>query len=542
LAFGLWVIGKRQAYFSAAIESKEQPNNPKSKIQNPKSGWAWLAGFCLGAYILCSLGTNKDARFILPYLPAVALVLARGLTIWSTRWGQWLRWATVAVAIALLSFNLFPIPGAQKLGGRHLPYLGSPWPHSQVIAEVVKSAPYLRSNIGVLSVDTPQVNSFNIDFYGNLADFQVYGRELASHFTQQPVPQDAREFVWYITRTGEPAPTGGFSKTRTALQTSIEQSRELQLHKTWPLPDGDRLKLYHRRLPPVTVEPITQSLNKVNLNAVTVPELAPPGLPVPVTYEFSGTWEQLQDGLVLLTWQGETGNWLHDRAIGLGQLYAGANPPAPTQGFRVVERLSMLPPAQTLPGTYTLIAVYLNRKTGETYRLAVPPVQITLNPKASPAPAPELDLITKLHQLSSGLSEGKLDLVFKQIGPFNQYDPIQDYLIQAEQALTYRLKLEPRNLDLAYTLALTQVLQRRVQPLLETLGKIAQLDAANPYAWTYLGFVHLYNFQPQAAEKALEIAEGLTPSLPEVKTLKALASAMQLNLPQAWERFEAVSK
>ncbi len=518
LAFGFWVRGKKQI-----IESNLQLNNPKS-------GWGWLAAFCLGVYILCSLGTNKDVRFIAPYVPVIALILARGLTIWSSRWGQWLRWGTVAVACVLLVFNLFPVPGAHKLGwGRHLAYLGKPWHHSEAIAEVVRTAPYLRSNIGVIPVYTPEMNPFNIDYYGNLADFQVYGRQLA--FSVKQSPQNVRSLVWYLTKTGEPRN----DKSQKALQTAIEQSPDLQLQRTWLLPDGNQLKLYHRRIPPVTVEPITQSLDKVKLEAVTVPTQALPGKPVPVTYQFSGPWKQLQEGLVLLTWQGETGKWLHDGGIGLGQLYAGAKPPLPTQGFRVVERLAMLPSAQT--GTYTLKAVYLNRKTGTTYPLDVPPVQITLNPKASPAPAPELDLITKLQQLGSDLSKGKLDLVFKEIAPLNQYDPIQDYLLQEEEALTYRIQIEPNNLDLAYTLALTQVLQRQVQPLLKTLEKIVQLDATNPYAWTYLGFIHLYNLQPQAAEKALNIAQTLNPTVREVKLLKAVASVMKLNLPQAWERF-----
>lgn len=476
----------------------------------------------------------------------MALILAYSLTIWSSSWGKWLRWGTVAVVGFLLIYTFFPVHGGEKLSWGRLPYLGLPWSHSEVISEVVTTTPYLRSTIGVIPVYTPEINPHNIDYYGNLADFQVYGRQLA--FSLEQVPKDARSLVWYITKTGEPVPGGKIDQAQVALQTAIEQSSELQLHKTWSLPDGNQLKLYRRRLLPVTVEPITETLNQVRLDAVTVPKQAFIGKPVPVTYQLSGSWEALQDGLVLLTWQGNTGNWLHDHGIGLGQLYAGATP-LPTQGFRVVERLAMLPPEQISPGKYTLKAVYLNRKTSKTYPLSAPPIEITLKScqdvscsVSTAEVTPELDLVTQLHQLGFSLSQGKLDPVFQQIGYLNKYDPLQDYLVQAEQALSDRLNWEPKNVQLAYTLALSQALQRRVEPLLETLSKITQIDATNSYAWTYLGFVRLYNWQPRLAEKALQVAESLNPPVPEVKTLKAIASVMKLNLPQAWERFQALSQ
>lgn len=61
--------------------------------------------------------------------------------------------------------------------------------------------------------------------HGNLADFQVYGRQLPLSLEQ--VPQAARELVWYITKTGSPAPSGVADIAQAPLQTSIEQSREL---------------------------------------------------------------------------------------------------------------------------------------------------------------------------------------------------------------------------------------------------------------------------------------------------------------------------
>lgn len=83
----------------------------------------------------------------------------------------------------------------------------------------------------------------------------------------------------------------------------------------------------------------------------------------------------------------------------------------------------MLPPSELPPGTYSLQATYLNRTTGNTYPLTTSPVNIILNSQAENIPTPQLDLITQLHELATGLPQGKLDPIFRKVARINQYDP-----------------------------------------------------------------------------------------------------------------------
>jgi hypothetical protein len=379
--------------------------------------------------------------------------------------------------------------------------------------------------------NTAQINPFNMDFYGRLAAFQVYAREL---IPSRSNAQDVRSMSWYLTKSGQ---LGAPEKdsARQALQTQIEQNPALQLHRGWTLPDREQLRLY-RRTPSIAVEVAPIASDKVKLEAVTLLPPAAPNAPLPVLYQWAGSWEQLQQGIVILTWQGkmqaeplpgEAVRWFHDHGIGLGQLYAGDRAVNPKQGFRVVERLAMVPPTM-LAAPYRLEAVYLNRQTGETYPLPVPPIRVENTFAIKPLIEP--DLTVQLYQLGDRLAQGQFDAVMQQVGRLNLYDPIGDYLVQAEQALTYRLQQEPQNPAIAYPLALSQALQRRVQPTLKTLEYLARLDAKNPYVWMYLGIVRLYDWQGQAAEQALHIAEQLQPSLPDLKLMRAIAAAMQLNL------------
>ncbi len=538
--------------------------------------WAWLWAYCLSAYVLHSWTANKDMRFILPYLPIVILMLSRGLTLWLSPWLVGLRWGVAVLATVLMLANFLPIPGLNQWGGRYLPYLGAPFPNAQVVAEISQTQPYLRSNLGMV-VNTSTLNPMNMDFYGAAAGFQVYARQLA--FTENTAQQDGRSLEWYLTKTGDQGEYTTIEAGQAALKRAVETDPDIRVHRTWTLPDGSELRL-HRRIPFVTVTPLTAMAtateatpqsegmgDRVHLTQISVPKTAPPGQPIPVTYALAGSWEALRSGLLLLTWQqipqpiqpSPTVNadqpthtpqaasalrakpryqWLHDHGIGLGQLTTpiGTERPAPPahSPFQVTERLAMLAPADAPTGRYSLQAAYLNRVTGETYPLQVPQVQLRLDAKSKPVAAPELDLISQLRALVPAMAAGQLEPIGATIGRINQYDPIQDYLIQTEKLLMARLQQTPNDLQLTYSLALAYVLQRRAVEAIATVTQITELDSHNPWAWAYLGFLRLYNGQPGLAQTALDRAQQLNPNLAEVKTLQGVAAAMQLNLPRAW--------
>jgi tetratricopeptide (TPR) repeat protein len=86
---------------------------------------------------------------------------------------------------------------------------------------------------------------------------------------------------------------------------------------------------------------------------------------------------------------------------------------------------------------------------------------------------------------------------------------------------------------------LTYILQKQPQPAIATFEKLTNLDSQNPYAWTYLGFVHLYNWQGAQAQVAFDKAAQIAPQLPELRTLNIVAAAMQFNIPKALQLLNA---
>jgi hypothetical protein len=481
----------------------------------------------------------------------------------------------------LMVVNLWPVDDLSRINsrqpGQHHAYTGPVWPIREAIAEIVQTEPDLRSTLGVLP-STPTVNQHNLNYYGALANFQVYGRQVGTRRSQ--VDQDVRSLNWFLTKTGD---QGSVPEAQAATVQAVQASPDFRLHKTWQLPDGSTLQLYHRQSPDIQVKPtdITPP-PQIKLEKVIVPPSSPPGQPVPVTYQWLGNWQDLQNGLVLMSWeqasrgsggaeaQGSRGAgeqrttnkqqatnnqqpttnnqqptttnqinyWLHDRAIGLGKLLPPRNSVSSSNSVSITEALAMLPPADIAPGIYTLKAEYLNRQTGETYPLEVPNnVQIKIGPTAAASPAPELDLVTQLRSLATALPLGvdALGPVFDDIGRINQYDPTQDYLTQAELTLKARLSRQD-NLYYAYNLALAMVLKKDAQGAIAALEKVIQLDPKNSYAHGYLAFVNLYDWRPSAAEKALKPALEIDPNRQEFQIINALTALFQGNLLKTWHR------
>ncbi|MGL5197214.1 MAG: ArnT family glycosyltransferase, partial [Chroococcales cyanobacterium] len=177
-----------------------------AELQNPvwrnnfKSPFKWLAIFWVGSYVLFSLILNKDFRYVLPYLPVVALVLAYGLMLFPRKWGKWVRWGTCTAALVLILADVWPVyEWHPDIVASHHAYRGPDWPHREAIAEIMETTPYLRSTLGVLP-STPMINQHNLNYYGNLQQFQVYGRQVGTR--RSHVVQDARSLDWFLTKTG----------------------------------------------------------------------------------------------------------------------------------------------------------------------------------------------------------------------------------------------------------------------------------------------------------------------------------------------------
>ena len=211
--------------------------------------------------------------------------------------------------------NLFPIPNSDQLtlamspGVLFRPYLGTPVPNAELIEKTIQTTPYQIANLGVIP-NTSSVNHNTLNYFGALRNFQVYGRELGN--TPETVAEDSQNFDWFITQTGD----NGFAREpQLAFAKTLASDSSFQLIKNWSLPDKNILELYHRNNPSVAVLPLNKRLDNIHLDLVSVADKIAGERPVSINYQWSGSWEKLTSGLVLLTWRSRTNPdafWIHD--------------------------------------------------------------------------------------------------------------------------------------------------------------------------------------------------------------------------------------
>jgi 4-amino-4-deoxy-L-arabinose transferase-like glycosyltransferase len=302
----------------------------RGQVQALKLGaWIWLWVFMGGAYGLLSLLQNKDPRHIMPYLPVVLLALVRA-TLVGQRRSRYLRPITAVGLSGLMVLGMFPVIPLPAWAMQRPPDRTAQWPHTEVVSTILAQAPYMKSVLGVIP-NTAQLNPMNFDFYGKLADFQVFGREVS--LNEAAVDWDAHALDWFVAKSGEQGPDNGTGQAKPRLQEQVANSPDYAIAQTWPLPDESTLFLYHRRQPMLTVAtlpdtPETAAPSPLSLS-VTVPQSSlAAGETWPVQYDIFGDLAQLETGVLILTWEplDQAGQptagqgWTQDHGVGFGLL------------------------------------------------------------------------------------------------------------------------------------------------------------------------------------------------------------------------------
>lgn len=500
----------------------------------------WLGVYLIGGYLLSSLNINKDIRYILPLIPVLTLIISALIFSYQGKGKKVIKIVIVFISIVLMILNYFPLGGdwlTAKLSPKmqHFPYMGEAWATPEIIPTAIETTPYLRTNIGVLP-STAEINQHNISFFGSIPRFKVFGRQVGTN--EKFIPQDINSMDWFLTKTGY---QGSIPEAQKIIVNQVENSGQFDLVKTWSLPDDSDLKLYHKKLPNNEVKLLNTNNSKIKLANINIPLTFKQGQKIPVSYQWSGAWDNLSNGILILDWQSVTNpqqKWSHDHALAMGNLHSlNIKNFDSSQDFLVTENTAMFVPENMPDGDYNLKATYLNKITGESYPLSLPNIIVKLD-KNSPAITTdrELDLISQLRIFAPNLSQGLegLDPVFAEVGRINQYDPTQDYLKVAQKAMEYRLSQE-ENIDYVYTLLLSQVLQQNVEGAMASAQKLVEIAPENAFNHAYLSFLYLYDWRGKEGEKALQPALKLQPEVKEFQYLEGISALMQGNLWKTWQ-------
>ncbi len=503
----------------------------------PAGRLLWWLSFPLGGLLICVLMSSKDFRFVLPLLPQLAVGLGLVVAAVQRRWALPWRAALLGLGLAAALHNQFG--WGRDLSGfpPHRPNGQRGWPVAEIVATIGRQSPHQLSTLAVLP-DSEQLNAFNLEAEGRAQGFRVAARQTVAPLEQ--LSNDLSAYDWFLVKGGD---QGVMSDERQAqLAQRLKASPDFLEAGRWLLPDGSTTVLLRREPLSLAAETSPCGPGRWPSLSWTLGDAQPlrAGSTAALNLELLGQPELLQQGRLLLAWQqqGGSGQWRADHAIGQGMLRPQPQPAKPARCLRVQERLAVPLPADLPSGRYRPEAFWLP-PSGRPIPLAAGAATVeVLPPDAAAAASAEgaslaSNRVSELVALGRQLRSGELDALFSRVGQLNQSDPDQVYLKDGEAILRARLTQNQQNLNDLYALALAQALQRQASDAAVTLQQLTQLDPRNPNALLGLGVVQLYRFDAGAAQVALNRAAQLDPDNPTLRTLRIVASALRLDLPQA---------
>ncbi len=140
------------------IEKFSPKNLLKTKISNIKKINFWFFIYFLNCYILLSLMSTKDIRFMLPIYPLFCIYLSlfinsRLSTFFSINFKKVILIISICISLIFSSeINIFNTMNNEK----------SSWPHNEIIQEIKNKNLNLTSTLAVLP-DTKEINTFNLE-------------------------------------------------------------------------------------------------------------------------------------------------------------------------------------------------------------------------------------------------------------------------------------------------------------------------------------------------------------------------------------------
>ena len=496
------------------FEKLIQKNLFKIKVLNIRKINFWFLIYLLNCYLILSIMSTKDIRFIMPLYPIICIYLADFICTKNINNFSAKNKKLILAFSLCLSFifnkgsNLF-ILGSETF---------SIWPHSQIIEEIKNQNINLNSTLAVLP-DTGEVNTFNLEAEAARQGEYVSVRQVISNI--ETYKEDLEYFDWFLAKTGYQGIMT--SESKDLLNQYLLKNNSFVIHKEWLLPDNSKLMLLRRKLlnTYLTEEKCIQEFPDLEINTIKNG----------ININLSSRGESMHSSSLLIDFISEdiqklinislannsyNKDFKKEKCYNLSQDLSLSLPKSTEREFKIKTRLlnkdGNIKPLKTL---YKNLKLYPQNDRDDLILMT--------------------NKISKVELLGNYLREGKFKYLFDLVGIINQSDPKQNYLKDAEKIYSQRYE-DNKNIQDLYSILISQILQRKVFESEKTLDLIMRFDRKNGNAFLTKSLLNIYKLdgknariyinkanllkQSSEGEEILKILDGITYIL-ELKFINA---------------------
>ena len=446
----------------------------------------WFLIYILNSYLIISLMSTKDIRFIMPIVPILCIYPAifidsKDHKFFSKKIKKSIIIISIICSLFFSNKDLYP----KNLNNQYK----YKWPHSEIINEIKKENKNLVSTLAILP-DTKEINTFNLEAEASRQGEDVAVRQVISN--KETYKYDLELFDWFLIKTGDQGVMS--SKAKNLLNKYLLKSPSFIIQKEWILPDKSKLSLLKRES--LNTYLIKQDCRSSNSDLEI---------------------KKIQDGIRLkLLWKGKlikSSSLLIDffdkeykNSIDISLANNSFN--------RNFEKESCYLLTQDIPITFPEkskkelnIKARLLDENGKIKHINLINNKLKIREELEYGSIVKMaNKISKVDLLGDFLRKGNFEKLFNLVGAINQSDPKQIYLKDAEKVYFQRFQ-DNKNVKDLYNILICQILQRKIESAEKTINLILDKDFSNGNAQLIKSIINIYLLDKKDARFSLNKAK-----------------------------------
>ena len=473
----------------------------------------WFLIFILNCYLIVSLMSTKDIRFIMPIYPLFCIYFS--IYVNSKNYKYFTSQTKRIILVISIFLTLFL--SKNILVSKPLTYN---WPHYEIIQVIKSKSPSLTTTLAVLP-DTREINTFNLEAEAARQGEYVAVRQIISN--KETYKEDLKYFDWFLVKTGDQGIMSNESKN--LLSQYLLDNSSFVIDNEWNLNDKSTLILFRRKIINTSLSKIkcSSKSSRINLRQVNNG----------IKMSFQGTGESLYSSNLLLDLTSKD----FEKYINL----SFAN------GFfhKSFDKESCYLLSQDIPIDFPKnlskdlnIKARLLSEGEEIISLTNINQELTIKDELIGTEYIHMtNRISKVEDLGKFLKEGQFKNLFDLVGIMNQSDPYQIYLKDSEKIFFQRYK-ENNNLEDLYSILISQILQRKISQAEDTVNLILKSDYKNGNTYLTKAIINLYSFDKGNARISLENAKKNSKSDQSkdiLKTIDGLTLLLEMKFINAFK-------
>ena len=444
--------------------------------------YIFLLSLPINILIICTLMSTKELRFILPIFPC--LCIFSGLFISNLKKYSWINYYKILIFIIIISTSVLHLFNQINISKNLEKNSNIYWPHKEIIEKVNSFSPNLKSIIAVLP-DTRELNTFNLAAEAKLQDKNVTVMQVMSN--EKTNIEDLNRFSWFLLKDGDQGTMS--NDARQKLAQLINESDRFENFESWSLPDGSKARLYKRKIMNESVRLISNNYPLLTLDLFFKGNI--------LTINLKGKEQILNNSNLLIDAKNKKETYEINVALPKISNYSNRN-------IEIIKNINLDNPIN-FKDSLKFNALILS-KQNEDFPMLINELTYEKNINHLFKKEFEINKINELDKMGKHLKDGDFDNLFNLVGLVNQSDPSQKYLKDAEEIFKYRRKLNKKNNDYLYNIAISQILQRKSTEAARTLNELIKLEKKNSNLYLAKAIIDIYNFNPRQAEKNIRLA------------------------------------